>query len=186
MTRWQEVDSEIFKKIFNYYWEDKPDTVLELQNMTESEEDIRAFLGDIQYLNPLLWKSWNEESLKSIINQLNMRAEDYLKLCKLGFCLLEGGPRIAPFGSTPTHYDILLTDIFDYPGGKNLMKKHLYFWYSYDESGNIIKPTLPPSPTRIYRVRTYQANEWRSVIDRYINDGCVFPEELTKDDIKIH
>ena len=184
MTPWQEVDPEIFKRIFDYFWTDNPNNVLEIQNITN--RDIRAFIGTIQNVNPLKWKNSNIEILEGIVKKLNMKAENYLKLCRIGFCLLERGPRIVPFGSALDHYNDVLNHIFDYSSEKDERSPHQYFWYTHDESGNIIKPKLPPPSDRIYRVRTYQVDEWESIINIYIFKNYIFPEELKTDDIKIY
>lgn len=177
VSRWQEIDLDFFKEIFDLYWSGQfKDRVIEVANLTSykiSGDYNSIFFG--YKISMCDYPKWNEVFIKSISN---MEVE---KNRLLSSCMLEKGPKISPL-VYQEHYDLMMWAWFDgevKPGFvTDELGKRCPFWY-YKRGDNIIpsmsafgiENTAPVNSKKKVLVRILSFDSWKELVNDYIDIG---------------
>lgn len=179
ITEWQKVKLEFFlESIFPRFWNGEgktPEQVLEVQNygaLEEGDDEFRTFFG--RGCNPADYRALNEHYfklvglLKEVANGDMEAVNESLAKTKIFFCSFEGGPRMIPFGDSPTHYALILQNCF---GIKQEGIKQTDHPFVLVKDGYV-------------RIRTYDLQDWKNMVHEYIQGGFIVPDHYKEGDEK--
>ena len=187
IKNWQEIDMEMFKEIFNAYWNGESwtlDKVLEFQYLDKIYNDqnsVRVYFGNGININE--WKEFNKDTLE-LMNALSNKflsktVKDILSKTTLSMCVLEDGPRITPLDSSiKAHYDMMWSTTFGhksaYPEVVKNITNPIILWYckegNYYNLGSIDLHNIQEKD-KFVRLRAISLNTWKDMIYNYVESG---------------
>lgn len=194
MTKWNEVDIEMFREIFDMYWNKHPgteDKVLEIQSLRAIKEkapEVRVYLGSGIFIED--FRDSNQESLKFIEGLRKTFGPEFMR-AHISLCLLTSGPKVIPIGKSKEHYNLIWNSWFgdsseevNNSSGIELLKP-VILWYTKNAGkyilGNYNTPNIPLSERKI-RLRGWFLGDWKQRMYDYGNLGsCVLDME---DDVR--
>lgn len=197
MNNWNEVDIDMFKYIFNMYWNNDPstiDNVLEVQNLLAIKSncsDVRVFFG--HRINIDDFEEYNKDSIQVIKMLGELFGIDIRKeLNPISMCIVCDGPKIVPLGGTEMHYK-MISRCFDVSEEQNdgpSVTKHItsspiILWYSKTASGDYIIGDKDTKTKKYIRIRGWKFSEWKNMIQEYcdnyfLGDVLQMDEDISK------
>ena len=180
VTKWNEIDLEFWKEIWDQYWNNEDYTlsrVLEIQNLASikaREPTFRVFFGNGIRIGD--WKKWNSMFLEMFkhMRQLSPGLKDMTTESPIGMCFFTpSGPKITPMGLAAQHYEFVWHTCFGGPITqtiKDLMpEKDIHkcdLWYTKENGRYVING----KGKRYIRVRVWDLDDWKkATYEMYYN-----------------
>lgn len=199
--KWNFVRVDIFKEIFNTYWNKEGNTekqVIELQNFKKDEtgETVRIFFGKGIKFND--WKKYNEDTYEFIKNANKLLSDikgtkvDICDEAIISMCMTDGGPKVTPLRTETEHEELIFkgmidNDIDSIKDDKSkllteMSQSFLQVLTVKDDDTGVFR--IEGEGTGYIRVRAMDLKDWKENVKVYAETGK-FSEEFTKDDINI-
>lgn len=180
MKKWNEIGLEMFKEVFDMYWNKysgTEDKVLEIQNLEAIKKgvpEIRVYLGSRIMIED--FRKYNEDSLKFIEGLRKSFGPEFMK-AHISLCFLTSGPKIIPIGNSKDHYNLVWNSWFGDSSGKiNGVEplKPAILWYTKNADKYILGDynisTISRSERKI-RLRGWDFDDWKDSIETYCSYG---------------
>lgn len=203
--KWNLVKPEIFKEVFDSFWNKKDTTknlVLELQNFMKDYTDadqglspVRIFFGQgIKFMD---WVKYNEDAydmIKRTNECLSRIAGSPIDICKeaiLSMCMTDDGPKITPLRTKSEHDELIFKGMIDDDIDSivddkcrtlTMLSQSFIQPRIFKTKSGVLKSKGKGQP--YVRIRAIEVNDWKDNISYYA-ENKTFKTEFIKDDITI-
>lgn len=195
VSKWGEIDIELFKEIFDRYWKRESNTVdkvLEIQNLVaigEGYPDIRVYFGANIRIED--FEEYNSVSLNIVNSIRNSLGDSFMRDVNLSMCILSDGPRITPLSVEKAHYDLIWYNCFSDPDkitykSSDFSVSPMTLWYGKTKEELYVPGKDINGSKRYVRLRSWNYSDWRKAIDSYCTDDKFdISSLLPEDDIPV-
>ena len=193
LGKWNEINLDMFKYIFDMYWKRKPgtvDKVLELQNLIAIREgcpDVRVYFGAQIKLED--FKDYNQNSIDFINVLRSSLGEEFMKSI-ISMCINTRGPRITPLGDNKPHRELIMSSCFGEESDSEIAKmipNPIILWYQKTEDGKYITGDYAdknaPYTKKFVRLRGWKYEDWKEMMNSYCKSGFDVEKLYTFEDI---